>query len=64
MKVAVSPEIAVKFGSAKVLITPARSMARKVVVDAGKLARQKGVGRGPPLAEKGLVVLKFTTAVP
>ncbi len=31
MKVAVSPEIAVKFGSASVRMTPARSMARNVV---------------------------------
>jgi len=31
-KVAVSPEIAVKFGSAKVRMTPARSIARIVAI--------------------------------
>src|SRR5689334_5353238 len=64
MNVAVSPEIAVRFGSANVLITPARSMARSVVVTLGNLPVRKVSDRGPPLAEKGLVVLKFTTAVP
>src|SRR6185312_17504442 len=34
MKVAVSPEIVVRFGSARVRITPARSIARSVAVTA------------------------------
>src|SRR5262245_8365538 len=39
--VAVSPEIAVRLGSARVRRTPARSMARSVTLTLGKLPRIK-----------------------
>src|SRR5262249_43310032 len=63
-KVAVSPEIAVKLGSASVRMTPARSIARIVAETLGIEPVRKLPLIGPPLAENGLVVLKFTTAVP
>src|ERR1700722_13315945 len=70
MKVADSPEIAVRLGSARVRTTPALSMARKVAVTVGipalltaEATREPAVS-GVPFAVNGLVLLKFTTAVP
>src|SRR5690242_8420524 len=64
INVAVSPEIAVRLGSAKVRITPARSMARKVAATLLNLPFKKVSLIGWPVVENGLLVLKFTTAVP
>src|SRR3974390_1749851 len=64
IKVAVSPEIAVKFGSAKVLTTPARSMARNVAFTLCNDPVRKLFESAWPLAAKGLSVLKLTTAEP
>src|SRR6202795_2862186 len=67
MKVADSPEIAVRLGSASVRTTPALSMARSVAVTDGVEPNDEvtvlGV-RGRPNAVNGLALLKFTTAVP
>ena len=74
-KVALSPEIAVRLGSASVRTTPALSMARMVAVTAGTVPLEVSVcpnepvavlpaTRGRPYAVNGLVLLKFTTAVP
>ena len=45
-------------------MTPARSIARIVAETLGIEPVRKLPLIGPPLAENGLVVLKFTTAVP
>ena len=62
--VAVSPEIAVRLGSARVRTTPARSMACNVAVTLGNAPRTKLSLMGWPVTENGLLLLKFTTAVP
>ena len=70
MKVADSPEIAVRFGSARVWTTPAVSIARMVAVTVGKPFNMEEAEKalpdtsGAPLAVNGLALLKFTTAVP
>src|SRR5262249_2967230 len=70
MNVADSPEIAVRFGSARVRTTPALSIARMVAVTVGRpfvtaeAARPLSGTSGPELAVNGLELLKFTTAVP
>ena len=70
MKVADSPEIAVRFGSASVRTTPALSIARIVAVTVGSPLRTLEAWsplsdtRGRPKAVNGLLLLKFTTAVP
>src|ERR1700719_777056 len=59
MKVAASPEIAVRFGSARVRTTPALSIARKVAVTVGKPAlltaeaTSELLVSGPPFAVNG-----------
>src|SRR5258708_35649396 len=58
----VSPEIAVRVGSASVWITPACSIARKVAVT--DLAPKTELLFGVPLIGKALVVLKLRTVVP
>src|SRR5665213_4330574 len=60
MKLAVSPEIAVKFGSASVRSTPARSIARNVAVMPFQLPTALLLLSAEPLAENGLTWLKFT----
>ncbi len=61
MKVADSPEIAVRFGSARVRTTPALSIARKVALTDGvappKTATVEPLVSGAPLAVNGLVLL-------
>ena len=71
MKVADSPEIAVRFGSASVRTTPALSIARSVAVTDGRPALFRAAAvrpllatSGALLAVNGLALLKFTTAVP
>ncbi len=69
MKVANSPEIAVRFGSASVLMTPALSIARIVALTDPKLPSAVALAplpltSGTLLAVNGLLLLKFTTAVP
>src|ERR1700733_11692164 len=68
MNVADSPEIAVRFGSASVRTTPALSIARMVAETEGVEPNAPVMAlvptRGAPLAVKGLLLLKFTTAVP
>src|ERR1700686_2835232 len=68
MKVADSPEIAVRLGSASVRITPELSIARIVAWTDGVEPNAAEMAlvptSGPPLAVNGLVLLKFTTAVP
>src|ERR1700690_1024577 len=71
MNVADSPEIAVRLGSASVRITPALSIARMVAVTEGTPALVKAETAvllpdtsGAPFAVNGLLLLKFTTAVP
>src|ERR1700754_1794658 len=70
MKVADSPEIAVRFGSASVRTTPADSIARKVAVTWGTPLRIDPAWKplsgtsGRPRAVNGVELLKFTTAVP
>src|SRR6202011_5997470 len=70
MKVADSPEIAVRLGSASVRTTPALSIARMVAVTEGRPLLKAETPRplpgtsGPLFAVNGLVLLKFTTAVP
>src|ERR1700761_901960 len=56
--VAVSPEIAVRFGSAKVRITPALSMARSVALTLLNEPTAELLLSGWPDTEKGLFVLK------
>ena len=66
MKLAVSPEIAVRLGSASVRITPARSMALNTAVMFGftpKLEARAESGEAPD-ATKGLTLLKRTLALP
>src|SRR6185437_14648443 len=63
-KLVVSPEIAVRFGSASVRRTPARSMARSVAVMFFQLPPSELLLSVVPEAEKGFCVLRFTTAVP
>ena len=68
MKVADSPEIAVRLGSASVRTTPALSIARSVAVTDGVppnvACAPLPVTSGRPRAVNGLELLKFTTAVP
>src|ERR1700755_2970264 len=70
MNVADSPEIAVRFGSARVRTTPALSIARRVAVTWGTPLRTDPAWKplsgtsGRPSAVKGAELLKFTTAVP
>src|SRR6202012_3003656 len=68
MKVAASPESAVRFGAASVRVTPALSIARKVAVTDGVAPNEVVMAllptRGWPVAVNGLELLKFTTAVP
>src|SRR5580692_6929519 len=70
MNVADSPEMAVRLGSASVRTTPALSIARRVAVTVGTPALFKAdvvselAVIGPLLAVNGLLLLKFTTAVP
>src|SRR3954464_599363 len=68
MKVADSPEIAVRLGSARVRTTPALSIARSVAVTVGVVPNDACAAlpetSGRPKAENGLELLKFTTAVP
>src|SRR5580692_4156589 len=69
MNVADSPEIAVRFGSASVRITPELSIARMVAWTVGveppnPVVMALPATSGPPFAVKGLLLLKFTTAVP
>src|SRR4029079_19622305 len=64
MNVAVSPEIAVRVGWARVRITPARSIARSVAVTFWNAPVMAELVSACPLWENGFVVLKFTTAVP
>src|SRR6185295_2980563 len=68
MKVADSPEIAVRLGSASVRTTPALSMARiAACTDAGEPNAAETplpATSGRPKAVNGLALLKFTTAVP
>src|SRR6202012_3516760 len=66
MKVADSPEIAVRFGSASVRITPALSIARMVAFTVGRPLRTDEADTplvetsGAPFAVNGLLLLKFT----
>src|ERR1700691_3111138 len=67
MNVADSPEMAVRFGSASVRITPALSIARIVACTDG--VEPNDVVRlllviGPPFAVNGLALLKVTAVVP
>src|ERR1700688_4553094 len=62
-KLAVSPEIAVKFGSASVRRTPARSIARSVAVTFCDDPLSEVLLSGWPVAEKEFCVLRFNTAV-
>src|SRR6202451_144540 len=71
MNVAASPEMAVRFGSARVRTTPALSIARNVAVTEGTPALVKAdvttelpATSGLTFAVNGLVLLKLTTAVP
>src|ERR1700684_1994416 len=70
MKVADSPEMAVRLGSASVRMTPALSIARRVAVTVGKPALLTAEATselavsGAPFAVNGLALLKLTTAVP
>ena len=68
INVADSPEIAVRLGSASVFTTPALSIARSIAVTDGiepaRDAKPLPGTRGALLAVNGLVLLKFTTAVP
>src|ERR1700754_2348578 len=68
MKVADSPEIAVRFGSASVRTTPAFSIARSVAVTDGVAPNDPVrlfVGTSAPLfAVNGLELLNLTTDVP
>src|SRR3984893_1812526 len=68
MNVADSPEIAVRLGSASVRTTPALSIARSVAwtdgVEPNDVARLLPGTSGPLFAVNGLLLLKFTTAVP
>src|SRR6202158_159340 len=63
-KLAVSPEIAVRFGSASVRNTPARSIARSVAVTLFHLPANAVLLSVWPVAENEFCVLRFTTAVP
>src|SRR3954465_11362515 len=68
MKVADSPEIAVRFGSASVRTTPAFSIARRVAVTDGVAPNDDErvlPGTSAPLfAVNGLALLNLTTDVP
>ena len=68
MKVADSPEIAVRLGSASVRTTPALSIARSVAwtdgVDPNAVVMALPATSGWPVAVNGFALLKFTTAVP
>src|SRR5205823_6316299 len=59
-KLALSPEIAVRLGSASVRSTPARSIARNVAWTDLKLPVRDVLLSGCPKALNGLSVLKFT----
>ena len=64
-KFAVSPEIAVRFGSASVRITPARSMARSVAVTAAVAPPMTTLvlTSAWPTTGNGLVLLKLSDAL-
>ena len=68
IKVADSPEIAVRLGSASVRTTPALSIARSVAWTDGivpnELVRPLVGTSGALLAVNGLALLNFTTVVP
>ena len=68
INVADSPEIAVRFGSASVRTTPALSIARRVAwtegVEPNDVAMLLPGTSGALFAVNGLLLLKFTTAVP
>src|ERR1700684_1334293 len=68
MKVADSPEIAVKFGSASVRTTPALSIARMVAwtegVEPNDVVMLLPATRGWPFAVNGLALLKVTALLP
>src|SRR5882724_9129182 len=68
MKVADSPEMAVRFGSASVLITPALSIARNVAltddVEPNDAIAELPPTSGWPSAVNGLLLLKVTAVVP
>src|ERR1700716_2804118 len=70
IKVADSPEMAVRLGSASVRTTPAVSMARRVAVTERRplvspvAAKALPGTRGVLFAVNGLLLLKFTIAVP
>src|SRR5258707_7957160 len=68
MKVADSPEIAVRFGSASVRTTPALSIARSVAwtdgTDPNEVVMALVGTSGPLLAVNGVALLNLTTAVP
>src|SRR3954463_4957818 len=68
MKVADSPEIAVRFGSARVRMTPALSIPRRVACTDGVapnfVVRALPSTRFLPRAVKGLELVKLTTEVP
>src|SRR5205085_3199678 len=64
-KFALSPEIAVRFGSARVRMTPARSIARNVAfTDLKEPAMALPSTSGCPSAVKGLELLKLSTELP
>src|SRR6516164_5882797 len=63
-KFAFSPEIAVRVGSANVLMMPACSIARNVACTDPKVPVMLEGVSGPPLTEKGLVLFKLMTDVP
>src|SRR6185312_167685 len=63
-KVAVSPEMAVRLGSASVRITPARSIACSVAVMPFQVPPNEVLLSAWPVAENGLSVLRLTTAAP
>ena len=62
--VAVSPEIAVMFGSARVRITPARSIARSLAVMPEFDTVRSLLFRAWPVAVKGLLLAKSMTVAP
>src|SRR6202140_3113958 len=68
INVADSPEIAVRFGSANVRTTPALSIARSVAwtdgVEPNDVVKLLVGTSGPLFAVNGVLLLKFTTAVP
>src|SRR4051812_18302022 len=63
-KLAPSPEMAVRFGSARTRITPARSMAWIVALTDLKVVLTKESLIGLPNAENGLLVWKLRSELP